>query len=314
MRPTDAGSPGTPRALFASRNCWSEADPKAEANIAAMHPPTLRRLRADEMATPLAWAAAEGWNPGRHDGPAFHAADPEGFFLAEVEGAPAATISAVRYGAAFGFLGFYIVAPALRGRGLGRAVWSAALGHLGERAIGLDGVLAQQERYAAEGFRYRYRHVRYRGKGFAGVAAVGVRSIEPGDFAAIHAYDRRCFGADRAAFLRAWLAPPEGAAIACIGDAGVRGYGVLRACAEGAKIGPLFADDDATADALFRALASTAPHEPIYLDIPDINPAARALAERYGMDPVFEAARMYRGEAPATPLGNEYGVTTLELG
>ncbi|NIP17093.1 MAG: N-acetyltransferase, partial [Xanthomonadales bacterium] len=50
-------------------------------------------MRRDELDTVLDWAAAEGWNPGLEDADAFYRADPDGFFIAEVDGAPAAAIS-----------------------------------------------------------------------------------------------------------------------------------------------------------------------------------------------------------------------------
>ena len=42
--------------------------------------------------------------------------------------------------------------------------------------------------------------------------------------------------------------------------------------------------------------------------------AATALAERYGLAPVFETARMYRGIDPDISLARTYGITTFELG
>ena len=41
-----------------------------------------------DLALPLDWAAAEGWNPGFHDAPSFLAADPDGFLLGELDGRP----------------------------------------------------------------------------------------------------------------------------------------------------------------------------------------------------------------------------------
>jgi hypothetical protein len=52
----------------------------------------------------------------------------------------------------------------------------------------------------------------------------------------------------------------------------------------------------------------------VFIDIPAENKEAVALAEGMGLEPVFETARMYRGPAPAMPLKNVFGVTTLELG
>lgn len=93
----------------------------------------------------------------------------------------------------------------------------------------------------------------------------------------------------------------------------MRGYGVLRPCREGAKIGPLFATDAETARALYRGLTEGQPG-PVFLDVPAPNGAAAELAGAAGLTPVFETARMYRGPAPAMDLGQTFGITTFEFG
>jgi hypothetical protein len=101
---------------------------------------------------------------------------------------------------------------------------------------------------------------------------------------------------------------------ALVEDGAVTGYGVLRPCAEGSKIGPLFAANRGDAELLFRALAAEAPPGPVFLDVPEPNAAAVRLAEGFGMMPAFETARMYRGAAPELPLDRIFGITTFELG
>src|SRR5215210_8936288 len=83
-----------------------------------------------ELDLTVEWAANEGWNPGLSDAECFYAADPEGFLLAFRDGEPVASISVVRYGSDFGFLGLYIVRPNLRGRGYGYQLWRAGMAHL----------------------------------------------------------------------------------------------------------------------------------------------------------------------------------------
>jgi GNAT superfamily N-acetyltransferase len=107
----------------------------------------LRAMSEAHLALALDWAAAEGWNPGLDDARCFYAADPQGFFLGELDGLPVGCVSAVRYGSGFGFLGLYIVKAEFRGCGFGLQLWRAALDRLGDRVIGLDGVVAQQENY-----------------------------------------------------------------------------------------------------------------------------------------------------------------------
>ena len=112
----------------------------------------IRILDEKEVQLAVDWAAVEGWNPGLNDAAIFYRADPQGFLGGFLAGEPAATISAVRYGDSFGFIGFYIVKPELRGRGYGLRLWEAAMNRLAGRNIGLDGVVAQQENYKKSGF------------------------------------------------------------------------------------------------------------------------------------------------------------------
>src|SRR5262249_38579128 len=123
----------------------------------------IRTMRPGEISIAVDWAAAEGWNPGLADAACFATVDPGGFLIGELDGAPAATISCINYGASFAFLGFYIVREDLRGRGYGLRIWNAAIAHAGSRVIGLDGVVAQQANYRKSGFQLAYANIRYGG-------------------------------------------------------------------------------------------------------------------------------------------------------
>jgi ribosomal protein S18 acetylase RimI-like enzyme len=276
---------------------------------------TIEAMDARDLEQVLGWAAAEGWNPGLGDADAFLAADPEGFLIARVAGEPAASISVVRYGEDFGFLGLYIAAPAFRGRGIGWRVWQAGLARLDGRAVGLDGVVAQQDNYRRSGFVLSHRNIRYEGLARADMPLdARLARIGQGLLPSILAYDLPCFGAPRDAFLTRWVRGPGREGYAVIEDGEVRGYGVIRACREGHKIGPLFADDAHTADLLFRALASGVKGDAVILDLPEPNDAALDLAESHELSPMFETARMVRGTGPALPLGRIFGITSFELG
>ncbi|MCC7274860.1 MAG: GNAT family N-acetyltransferase, partial [Alphaproteobacteria bacterium] len=114
--------------------------------------------------------------------------------------------------------------------------------------------------------------------------------------------------------LALWAALPQSRGLAAVADGRLTGYGVVRRCRVGWKIGPLFADAAATAERLFRGLAAETGGGPVHLDVPEVNAEAVALAERHGLVPSFETARMYRGPAPLVDLEGTYGVTTFELG
>ena len=123
----------------------------------------VRTMSADEVAMSVEWAAAEGWNPGLHDPPCFREADPAGFFVGVWRNEPVACLAAVAYDERFGFIGLYIVKPEFRGRGFGMRIWQHGMRYLGDRNIGLDGVVAQQANYRKSGFRLAYRNIRYQG-------------------------------------------------------------------------------------------------------------------------------------------------------
>jgi len=270
-------------------------------------------MSADEVAMSVEWAAAEGWNPGLHDPHCFREADPAGFFVGVWRGEPVACLAAVAYDERFGFIGLYIVKPAFRGQGFGLRIWQHGVRYLGDRNIGLDGVVARQASYAKSEFRLAYRNIRYQGR-VDGIGCAHVAAAADVPFEQLLAYDRRCFPAARERFVSVWIAQPDAVALATIDGGRVAGYGVIRRCKAGCKIGPLFADDAGIATGLFRALAARMPGEVITLDVPETNPAAVALAERHGMSSVFETARMYTKEVPAIAIDRVFGVTSFELG
>ena len=76
----------------------------------------------------------------------------------------------------------------------------------------------------------------------------------------------------------------------------------------------LYASTRAIAEQLFDGLCEGIAREPIFLDVPEPNADAVAMAEGLGLGPAFETARMYTGPAPAIELAQLYGVTTFELG
>lgn len=276
----------------------------------------IRTMNRKEVEIAVEWAANEGWNPGIHDADCFSSADPNGFLVGLLGDQPIATISAVKYGRSFGFLGFYIVKPEYRGKGYGIQIWNAGLKYLQGRNVGLDGVVAQQGNYKKSGFKLAYRNIRHQGHGGGDspeCSAIVKLSTLP--FETVDSYDRPFFPANRTRFIKSWINRAGCNALGIIQDGKLAGYGVIRKCRSGHKIGPLFADGPELAEVLFLSLKSgIKPAEPLFLDTAEVNPAAVAMAKRYNMKVVFETARMYTGEKPDMPLNRLFGVTSFELG
>lgn len=271
-----------------------------------------RTATVTEIAQMLDWAAQEGWNPGIDDAQAFHAADPDGFFVAEHDGQPIAAISVVNHSDRFAFLGLYLCRPDYRGMGIGFALWQHALKHAGNRCIGLDGVPAQQANYALSGFVRTGFTQRFCGTLQPAPLELPLATAQ--DFDALHRLDVMANGVGRPRFLRAWTQVSHSRKTVLLKrGAAITGFATARACRTGCKIGPIVASN--ARDALYLAgqAAASLQAGSVIIDVPDPSITfARMLADQ-GFTETFRTARMYLGDAP-TPASTLMAVATLELG
>ena len=276
--------------------------------------------RPGEWTQIVGWAAAEGWNPGRHDAEHFLEQDPAGFLLGRQDGEAVSAISVVNYSPDYAFLGFYLVRPDRRGQGLGIATWRAGMEHAGSRTVGLDGVPDQQDNYRRSGFASAYTTVRYSGTPKvpdgtgADVDAEGIVPVAGLDLAPLAELDAAGHAADRHEYAMRWAADPRHTTLARFRDGLLTGYGVLRPAQQGLRIGPLLATSPSDADALLAALLRSAGDAPVAIDIPEPHHVARDMAERHGLAPGSRTARMYTGPIRALQHSLVYGVMSLELG
>lgn len=278
-----------------------------------------KKLDLQGVSVLVSWAAEEGWNPGPYDAEAFYKTDPDGFYGYFKGDEMIGGGSLVSYNGAFGFMGFFIVKPAFRGTGLGKALWfqrrDTLLNRLQKGAtIGMDGVVAMQPFYAKGGFKLAFKDERYERFGESFEIDTHISLIDTADYTQIRAYDTFCFGFDRWSFLKNWLTLPEIKTFKMVVNDRLLGFAIMRKASVGFKICPLFAEDYGVAKELYKACLNAAGNEPVYLDIPVTNPQAVQLVKNFGATYVFECARMYYGSPPALPLQKIFGITTFELG
>jgi GNAT superfamily N-acetyltransferase len=276
----------------------------------------IRNMSREELDIVIDWAVKERWNPGQYDVKSYFATDSGGFLIGLLDDEPVASIAVVKQGHSFGFCGLYLVRPEFRGKGYGAQLWNAGLKYLQNRNIGLDEIVDPQQNYKKVGFRLAYQNIRYEGIG-GGLPPenANIKKLSTIPFAEVAAYDRPFFPKSRASVLQGWINQPESTALGIMKNGKLAGYGMIRPSHSGQKVGPLFADNSELAESLFFALkASVKPGTPIYLDIPEVNGEAVALARYNQMKYVFETARMYSSEVPDLPSKRLFGATSFVLG
>jgi predicted acetyltransferase len=275
----------------------------------------ITQMTKAEFQTAIDWANTEGWIPGVHDVDSFYETDPTGFYAARVDGEIVGTFSVVKYSKDYAFAGFFIVRPDHRGTGVGLAIQHYIDTHFKNFNVGIDGVLAMQEKYAHAGYKWIYGNERYAGIAKAGASDSHCRKISTVDFEGIVEFDSKYFPTERRRFLKQWLNQKDATALLSEDDNGkLSGYGVVRKCFQGNRVGPIFAEAQETAKQLFNSLAASVAGQEIFIDVPTVNASAMQLVLAMGMKPVFTTARMYTKQAPNLPLNKIYGVTSLELG
>jgi GNAT superfamily N-acetyltransferase len=275
-------------------------------------------MRAAEVPLLDEMAAAEGWNPGLADIGIAWDIDPEAFIALRRGDELVGGGTIFSYSGGFGFMGLFIVLPEFRGAGLGTVLWHHRLDRLRQRlnpgaAIGMDGVLAMVPFYERGGFKLAWRDLRFEGpaQGAHGPAVLTLAQI---DFNELDRYDQRHVPTPRTRFLERWVNQP-GAGVAALREGGALvGYGVVRPCRVGHKIGPVFADRPDLAETLVRSLMATVEGQRVQLDVPQANAAAVDMAQRLGLVEAFGCARLFCGAQPQLPVDAIFGVTSFEFG
>jgi GNAT superfamily N-acetyltransferase len=278
-----------------------------------------RKLDFEGLKTLIKWAEDEGWNPGEYDAEVFWTTDPDGFYGYFHKGEMIGGGSVVVYDPMFGFMGFFIVKPAYRARGIGQMLWyhrrDILLSRLNKEAsIGMDGVLAMQPFYRKGGFEIAFRDERHEKIGMVFHVDHNISAIAEQDTDAILAFDLKCFGFPRPAFMKPWLKLPAVKTFKYVLSGTLKGFAVVRKVKKGYKVCPLFADNAEVAEELYKACLNSVAGEPLYIDIPVVNSAAIAMVRKYNTNYVFECARMYFGRTPQMDINKVFGITTFELG
>ncbi len=276
------------------------------------------------------WSRVEGFAPGAGDVSIYRHTDRQGLWVGSLNGRPIGCIAGVRYNAAYGFIGLFLVIPTERGNGYGIELWKHALKHLNDLpCIGLEAALNRVEDYSSWGFSGSSPTTRWQCIGKDELVPENIPKEAPFEDLMIlqddqipsdvvQAYDANREASPRPHFLADWLNHPAGKVLALVDSNGLcHGFGRIRPCllraGEGWRIGPLLADSPQLAEYLLQLLLQRHPGV-VLLDSPGLNPYANSLLVKLGFIEISQTLRMYKGTQPPISMNDVYGLACLELG
>lgn len=236
----------------------------------------LRLMQLADLPAVLELKDQAGWNQVPRDLERFLACSPSGCFVAEREGKVVGSVTTVRYEKKFAWIGMVLVDTEHRRQGIGRQLLEAAIECVGRdcKTIKLDATPDGKQVYDTLEFVDECPLERWVRPGGAPApedveAASTLAQARSRDLAELLTYDAPIFGAIRTFILGDWFrAMRETAWLARDRQGRLVGYLLGREGSRYRQLGPLVADDEATARALLTEGIRASGQDPLVIDIP----------------------------------------------
>lgn len=261
-----------------------------------------------------------GWNQTVRDWRGYLGYDPQGCFVAEVDGKPAGTATTIHYGDRFGWIGMVLVHPDFRRHGIGTQLLSRAIGRLqecGVRSIKLDATPMGKKVYVPLGFVDEYELSRYDGIAPAGEPALAASTdaLSKANFEDVVRLDAEAFGAERRAVLTSLAHRNPELCFAVCSARELGGFLIAREGTNAVQIGPWIARNADSAAQLLHAFFQRARGRRVFVDVVAPNAPANALMRAQGFGVQRTLTRMYLGENahPGDPA-LVFGISSPEKG
>lgn len=246
----------------------------------------------------------------------FRTIQPDGLFLALLNGSPAGMVGAVNYGS-YAYVGLMAVHQEFQRQGIGLSLMQHLLAWLDGESVPcvvLDASDKGQPMYEKLGFlAYDRTHVFQHSRVLPSCAPEPhVQSVPVQNLDDLAKCAGDVFGADRSKALRALLAAlPERAFM--VRDNRGRATGFI--FAQRNRIGPWVAQRPQDAATLLRAALSLTYDGTVSVFAPEMNQEGTALLKRYGFEIARTNRHMGRGQGgPPLDQSRIYGLTSFALG
>jgi len=261
----------------------------------------IRRMTIDDLPLGLRLTRQAGWNQTESDWQRFMGMEPDGCFVAELDGSSAGTTTTCIFDGV-AWIAMVLVDKSVRGRGIGTGLLKHALDYLQERnirTVRLDATPAGRPIYEKLGFVPEYELARYEGVVKDLRLTIEKSKIENRKskivFSDIIEFDHRMTGTNREKMLtRLFQEFPE---LVCVVRRGnhVEGYIAGRPGANATQVGPCIATAGAgpslLSDSFRRCVGKR-----VFIDVPLDNVGAVRMAEAAQLTVQRCFTRMCMGE------------------
>jgi len=275
----------------------------------------IRLMTTSDLRLGLKLTNQAGWNQTEADWLRFLQLEPEGCFVAELNGNAVGTTATCVQGQV-AWIAMVLVDINCRGKGIGTALLKHSIGYLKQRkveTIRLDATALGLPIYEKLGFVSEYELARFEGTPPQAGPVSSVTQATPDDFAETIDFDTRTTGRSRGKMLRRLFEEfPENVSI--VRKAGnIEGFITRRPGANAIQIGPCRATDFAGPMLLADALNKCS-GEPVFVDVPLDNTEAVKIVEASGLTIQRCFTRMYWGLKPADDIKTLWASSGPEKG
>jgi GNAT superfamily N-acetyltransferase len=257
----------------------------------------IRQMTIDDLPLGLRLSRQAGWNQTESDWLRFMKLEPEGCFVAELNGCSIGTTTTCIFGP-IAWIAMVLVDKNARGQGVGTKLLKHSLDylHAGKvKTVRLDATAAGRPIYEKLGFVPEYELARFEGISRLSKTTQPVTEAVPIFYADMIAFDRQTTGTNRVKMLvRLFKEFPQNTRILSRDDK-IDGFITMRPGANAIQIGPCIATMD-TGPALLSDALNRCEGKAVFVDIPADNVHAVRIAESGGLKIQRRFTRMCRGE------------------
>jgi len=276
----------------------------------------IRGMTIEDVSFGMYLKRQAGWNQTEADWRRFLSMEPDGCFLAEMDGEPAGTLTTCLFGSV-AWIAMVLVEVARRGQGIATALLEHAIACLDSRGvptIRLDATPLGRPVYMKLGFTDEYGLTRYGGTPAPAPELGPVHSYTPEHLGDVAWLDRQIAGADRSKLLTRLLAEgPEFARI--VNTRGnFSGYCALRPGTLATQIGPCLASSPNAGQRLLADAFTRCAGQPVIVDVPNDNGPATIFIKGTGLAVQRSFVRMYRGVPPVDEVSGIWASSGPEKG